>query len=326
MSQTSDKAVTLRIIFAGTPEFAAVALQALLNGPHQIVGVYTQPDRPAGRGRKLTPSPVKVLALEHKIPVYQPSTLKDTLQQATLADLKADVMVVAAYGLMLPEAVLSAPRYGCINIHASLLPRWRGAAPIQHAIFAGDRETGITIMQMDAGLDTGAMLHLCRCPVSTSDTGSSLHDHLAKVGATAITRVLEQLPQYQSMAQPQNNDLTTYATKLNKSDAAINWQRAALQIEHQVRAFNSWPVAYTDLQDIRVRVWMAHALQSVQHAATPGTILASTAQGLDVACGEGVLRLESIQLPGARALSVAQVLNAKQALFQPGAQFNKTHS
>lgn len=324
MSPIPNKTSELRVVFAGTPEFAAVALQALLDSPHQVIGVYTQPDRPAGRGRKLTPSPVKALALEQAIPVFQPSSLKDPAQQEILSDLKADVMVVAAYGLILPEAALNAPRYGCINIHASLLPRWRGAAPIQHAILAGDLETGITIMQMDAGLDTGAMLHVCRCSISANDTGTSLHDRLAVIGGAAVIQVLEQLPQYQSMAQPQNNGLATYAAKLDKSGAAIDWQQTAVQIERQIRAFNAWPVAYTDLQSIRVRIWMARALPDASPpSALPGTILTRTADSLDIACGEGVLRLQTIQFPGARALPVSEVLRAKQALFAPGARFGQ---
>ncbi len=323
MMNTSEKTTELRIIFAGTPEFAAVALQAILKGPHQIVGVYTQPDRPSGRGRKLTSSPVKQLALEYDIPVFQPASLKCSQQQNILVNLNADVMVVAAYGLILPEEILNAPHFGCINIHASLLPRWRGAAPIQHAILAGDDATGITIMQMDVDLDTGNMMYVDQCQIAENDTGSSLHDHLAIMGAEAITKVLGELPKYQHAAQAQDNNLTTYATKLNKSIAVIDWQQSAVQIAQQIKAFNSWPVAHTNLGELRIRVWQASVFQD--HAnepkLIPGTIISSNTDGIDVVCKQGILRLEIIQLPGAKALPVAAVLNSRHALFQPNAIF-----
>ncbi|MDQ1362586.1 MAG: methionyl-tRNA formyltransferase [Pseudomonadota bacterium] len=237
----------LRIIFAGTPEFSVPPLQALIDSPHDVVAVYTQPDRPAGRGRKLTPSPVKELALAHNIPVFQPVNFKAEEDRHALAALKADLMVVVAYGLILPQVILDAPRLGCINIHASLLPRWRGAAPIQRAILAGDTETGITIMQMEAGLDTGPMLHIECCPIAPDDTGSRLHDKLMALGAQALMKSLPGLISGTLRAEKQNDALACYAAKLQKSEALINWQDDAEKIYRQIRAFNAWPVAQTPL-------------------------------------------------------------------------------
>lgn len=311
----------LRIVFAGTPEFAAQALKALLAGPHQIIAVYTQPDRPAGRGRQLSASPVKALALTHNLPVFQPNSLKNGDALAELQDLRPDLMVVAAYGLILPPRALNAPKYGCINIHASLLPRWRGAAPIQHALLAGDKETGITIMQMDAGLDTGAMLFKMPCAITPKDTAQSLHDKLAELGGLAISQVLQDLPAYQGQAQEQDETQANYASKLEKSQAQIHWNNAAEQLERLVRAFNPWPVAFSDLEDMRVRIWEAKALSSAAKAAA-GTILAVGDEGIDVACGTGQLRLKCIQLSGGKALPVTEVLKARRALFQVGACFN----
>jgi len=317
----SSPAAPLRIVFAGTPDFAASSLAALLTSSHQVVGVYTQPDRPAGRGRKLAASPVKQLAEQHDIPVFQPLSLKNHAEQEILKSLNADLMVVVAYGLILPPLVLSIPKLGCINVHASLLPRWRGAAPIQRAVLAGDEESGVTIMQMDAGLDTGDMLLKKSCPINKDDTGSSLHDRLAELGAQCLLETLANLPSLQQQATPQNHDEANYAHKLDKAQAKINWRQSALEIEHLVRAFNSWPVAFSELDEKRVRIWQAKAYDQ-QHNVEPGTIITGSPEGVVIGCGEGVLKLETVQLPGAKALPITAVLNAKQDLFSTGKQFS----
>ncbi len=301
----------LKIIFAGTPEFAATALKALLTRSHQVVAVYTQPDRPAGRGRKLQPSPVKQLALEHDIEVRQPVKLKDPADQEALADLQADLMVVAAYGLLLPQAVLDAPRLGCINIHASLLPRWRGAAPIQRAILAGDEESGITIMQMEAGLDTGPMLHTLKTPILQDDTGGSLHDRLADLGARALLESLGGIAEGSLIAHPQDDELATYAKKLEKGESRVDWTQPAAVIDRQVRAFNPWPVAQCDFQGQVMRIWHSLPLaQAAPDSAEPGQVVEAGKSGIEVATGEGVLRILKLQMPGKRAMSAADFLNA----------------
>lgn len=307
----------LRIVFAGTPEFAATALQAILGAGFDVIGAYCQPDRPAGRGREIKPGPVKQLALDHGIPVYQPLSLREANAQAELAALQPDLMVVAAYGLLLPQAVLDIPRLGCINIHGSLLPRWRGAAPIQRAILAGDQETGITIMQMDKGLDTGAMLYKVATPITATQTASQLHDQLAILGGEAMVAVLSRLLAGNMLVpEPQNDAEATYAAKLSKEEAVIDWQRPARELALQVRAFNAWPVAHTLLAGQNLRVWQAAALPDHSNAA-PGTILRADAEGLAVATGDGVLRLEIIQLPGGKPLPVAALLHARQELLRP---------
>tara|TARA_B100000214_G_scaffold321421_1_gene256962 strand:- start:583 stop:1518 length:936 start_codon:yes stop_codon:yes gene_type:complete len=307
----------VRLVFAGTPDFAATALKALIAAGHTIVGVYSQPDRPAGRGRKLQPSPVKQVALDHEIPVFQPETLKTAEAQKQLADLKPDVMIVAAYGLILPKAVLDIPTHGCLNIHASLLPRWRGAAPIQRAIAAGDAETGITIMQMDEGLDTGAMLLKSLTAIDTSDTGGSLHDRLAELGGKAIIEALELLKKGELTGEPQNDDLACYASKLSKTEGHIDWATDATTIERLVRAFNPWPGTYTDLGDQRIRIHEARALVTDSDA-FPGTVVHRDRDGIDIACGNGTLRITRLQLPGSRAQSVNDLINGGKELLMPG--------
>lgn len=304
---------SLKIIFAGTPSFAATALQALLKSHHHIVAVYTQPDRPKGRGQKLTASPVKELALHYKLPVYQPDTLRN--QQEELRSLNADIMVVAAYGLLLPADVLTIPRLGCINIHASLLPRWRGAAPIQRAILAGDKETGITIMQMEQGLDTGPMLLQAICPIDDNDTTGTLHDKLADLGAKTLLKTLEQEtfhPQIQDAAR------VTYAHKITKQEAQIHWQQSADEIDRQIRAFNPSPVTHTTLDNMTVRIWQAEKSGFTQKSCHPGEILQMNALGIQVATGQGMLRLLKLQLPGGKIVSAADICNAQNHLFTVG--------
>lgn len=310
----------LRIVFAGTPEFAAESLRALLQGQHDVIAVYTQPDRPAGRGRGLKPSAVKELALNHDIPVYQPSNFKDADDIAELAALKPDLMVVAAYGVLLPQVVLDIPRLGCINVHASLLPRWRGAAPIQRAILAGDSLTGITIMQMDAGLDTGDMLYKAECPISPNDTGASLHNRLALLGGDALLSVVDSMRDNEPLsATPQNSADSTYARKLSKEEAKLDWQEPAEMLLRKIRAFNATPVAYAVLGDDTLRIWQAREVEHEVSLAPPGTILDASKDGISVVCGDGhVLQLETLQLPGGKALPAAQLLNARREQFAAG--------
>lgn len=301
----------LKIIFAGTPEFAATALAALLTSSHRMVAVYTQPDRPAGRGKKLQPSPVKRLALSHGIEVRQPVSLKDPGEQTVLAELEADLMVVAAYGLLLPQAVLDAPRLGCVNIHASLLPQWRGAAPIQRAILAGDKECGITIMQMEAGLDSGPMLHVLKTPILLDDTAGSLQDRLAELGARALLESLGGIADGSLPRQRQDDELATYAKKLDKKEASIDWTRTAEEIDRQIRAFNPWPVAQCDFQGAVMRIWRAYPIECVlAENAQPGQVVDATKAGMDVATGAGAIRITELQMPGKRAMSAADFLNA----------------
>lgn len=298
----------MRIIFAGTPDFAASALAALLANNAEVVAVLSQPDRPSGRGMLLTPSPVKQLALQHGIPLMQPLTLKAAEAQQQLAALQSDVMVVAAYGLILPLAVLQMPRYGCLNIHASLLPRWRGAAPIQRAILSGDAETGITIMQMDEGLDTGAMLLKKTCPISMQDTAQTLHDRLAKLGAEAIIEALGKIEQGKLSGLTQDATQATYAAKIIKTEANLDWTQNAAQLERAVRAYNPVPGAYSSLNGTIIKIWQAS--NTVERQGEPGTVLAVDKSGIQVACGRGALKLEVLQRPNGKSLPAAQFLQS----------------
>jgi len=310
----------VRIIFAGTPDFAASSLSALLDTDHEIIAVYTQPDRPAGRGRKLTASPVKQLALDNNIPVYQPASLKDHAEQQILADLNADLMVVVAYGLLLPKAVLDTPKRGCINVHGSLLPRWRGAAPIHRAVLAGDTETGITIMQMDVGLDTGDMLYEVSCPINETDTSGDLHDRLAKLGAGALTDTLTLLEQGAITPQPQDDSQACYAHKLEKQEGLIDWSQTAQHVDRQVRGLFPWPGCFTTLNGDNLRI---HATtpseQTIDPQLPPGTIVNTDNGVILVACGAGTaIAITRLQIPGGKALSSKDVLNSRRSLFADG--------
>ncbi|AXA22596.1 methionyl-tRNA formyltransferase [Pseudomonas putida] len=305
----------MRIVFAGTPEFAAEHLKALLASPYEIVAVYTQPDRPAGRGQKLMPSAVKALALAHDIPVYQPQTLRNADAQAELAALKPDLMVVVAYGLILPQAVLDIPRLGCINSHASLLPRWRGAAPIQRAVEAGDAESGVTVMRMEAGLDTGPMLLKVTTPISADDTGGSLHDRLAQLGPGAVVQAIAGLADGSLQGEVQDDALATYAHKLNKDEARLDWSRPAVELERLIRAFNPWPVCHSTLDGETVKVLGANLSTG---KGEPGEILSASKDGLVVACADGALSLTRLQLPGGKALAFSDLFNSRREKFASG--------
>jgi methionyl-tRNA formyltransferase len=302
-----------RILYAGTPEFAVPALSALIASPHEVVAVYTQPDRPAGRGRRLEPSPVKRRAIDAALPVCQPTSLKTPAEQEALAAWGADLMVVAAHGLILPEAVLDAPRCGCVNIHASLLPRWRGAAPIQRALLAGDDETGISIMRMEAGLDTGPVYRLVPMVIGAEDTAGSLTVRLAELGAEALLDVLPEILAGGAVPAAQEDAAATYARKLTKDEARIDWTQSAAAIERAVRAFDPWPVAQTRLGGEVVRIWSAQVLPATGVAAAePGRVVATGPEGIDVATGAGRLRITELQVPGKRRMSARDFLNARR--------------
>ena len=303
----------LKIIYAGTPDFAVPALQALIDSSHDVVAVYTQPDRPAGRGRKVQFGPVKQLAIDAGIRVEQPLSLKDADAQEILASFNADVMVVAAYGLILPQVVLDMPTYGCVNIHGSLLPRWRGAAPIHRAIQKGDIETGVTIMQMAAGLDTGDMLLKVACPISQQDTGQTIHDRLASDGADALLQVLDLILEAKLVPEVQDESLTTYAHKLNKAEAEIDWTQSAKQIDQIIRAFNPWPVAFTLYNGKPLRLFMSK-VESITTQESVGTIISESPEGICIVTGDGVLSFSRLQLPGKKAMDVRDFLNGRSLL------------
>ena len=307
----------MRIIFAGTPDFAARHLDALLTSEHEIVGVFTQPDRPSGRGNKLTASPVKVLALEHSIPVFQPKSLRPAESQQLVAELNADVMVVVAYGLILPKAVLDLPKLGCINVHGSLLPRWRGAAPIQRALWAGDSLTGITIMQMDIGLDTGDMLNKIECAIEPEDTSATLYNKLAELGPTGMLSTLTQLNSGTAKPEVQDESLVTYAEKLSKEEARLDWTLSAAQLERCIRAFNPWPMSYFVVDEQPIKVWQAVSLDEPTTSA-PGTIISADKNGIKIATADGILNILQLQPAGKKAMSVQDILNSRREWFIEG--------
>ncbi|PMM03508.1 methionyl-tRNA formyltransferase [Vibrio kanaloae] len=312
---------SLRIVFAGTPDFAARHLAALLSSEHEVVAVYTQPDRPAGRGKKLTASPVKNIALENNIPVYQPENFKSDEAKQELAELNADTMVVVAYGLLLPQVVLDTPRLGCINVHGSILPRWRGAAPIQRSIWAGDKETGVTIMQMDIGLDTGDMLSIATLPIEATDTSASMYEKLAGLGPDALVECLADIASSKAVADKQDDELANYAKKLSKEEARINWSDEAAHIERCVRAFNPWPMSHFEAAENSIKVWQSRVAEQTSDKPA-GTILQADKTGIYVATGQGVLVLEQLQVPGKKAMSVKDILNSRASWFEVGTQLS----
>jgi methionyl-tRNA formyltransferase len=298
------------VVYAGTPEFAVPALDALLDSEHEVVAVYTQPDRPAGRGRKLQQSPVKCRALEAGLPVMQPLNFKDTAEVERLADLRADLMVVAAYGLLLPASVLSAPRLGCVNIHASLLPRWRGASPIQQAILAGDEFSGISLMKMDQGLDTGDVILSRSLAIDPEWNSAQLHDALAPLGAELLLEGLEDIESALARAQPQNDSLATYAPRLSKQQAEIDWSKPVDRLLREIRAYNPWPVSYSYLDDDNIRLWSARESDAFA-GDEPGRVAAHTRDGVFVSCADGVIQITELQFAGRKRCSAAQALGAR---------------
>lgn len=310
--------MSLKIVFAGTSEFAVHSLTALVNSEHQIIAVYTQPDRPAGRGLKLTPSPVKKAALDYQLPVYQPASLRDAQAQAELAALQPDLIAVVVYGTLLPRAVLDLPRLGCLNVHPSILPRWRGPTPLQRAIEAGDLETGVTIMLLDEGCDTGDILSQQHSPLYPTDTAQSLSTRLAIMGSELLVRTIDQWEHQQIIATKQDDSQAIYAPKLEKSDGNLDWNLSAAVLERKIRAFNPWPVAFTHWEGQVLRVWQAELIgERVAANIRPGTILALHSNGIDVATGDQVLRLITIQLAGNKAISAQDFINAKRQLLVP---------
>ena len=312
---------SLNIIFAGTPDFAAQHLQAILNSQHNVIAVYTQPDKPAGRGKKLQASPVKQLAEQNNIPVYQPKSLRKEEAQFELKVLNADVMVVVAYGLILPKAVLDAPRLGCLNVHGSILPRWRGAAPIQRSIWAGDAQTGVTIMQMDEGLDTGDMLHKVYCDILPTETSTSLYNKLAELAPSALIDVLDNLENGKFIAEKQDDSQSNYAEKLSKEEAQLDWSLSAMQLERNIRAFNPWPIAYfsTEDKDGNTQTLKVYQAEVLPHQDKPaGTILSADKNGIQIATVDGVLNLLQLQPAGKKPMSAQDLLNGRAEWFTIG--------
>jgi methionyl-tRNA formyltransferase len=313
----------VKIIFAGTPDFAAAHLQALMAcAQHQILAVYTQPDRPAGRGKKLTASPVKQLATDHQIEVFQPLSLKDPEAQQQLADLEADLMIVVAYGLILPQKVLDTPRLGCINVHGSLLPKWRGAAPIQRAIEAGDKQTGICIMQMDAGLDTGPVISTARCIIEATDTSGSVYQKLSALGALTLLVALDKMANGIAIAEQQDDALSTYARKIDKAEALIDWSSPAEVLARKVRAFNPFPATFSHIAGARVKIWGATPIDA-DSGKVAGTIIDASTAGILVQTGIGQLLITEIQLAGKSKMPVSELLKSKAELFAVGQSFDQ---
>jgi methionyl-tRNA formyltransferase len=310
-----DMSQPLRLVFAGTPEFAVPSLQACVASGADVVAVYTQPDRPAGRGRKLAASPVKQAALAAGIAVEQPETLREPTARARLASHAPDLLVVVAYGLILPKAVLALPRLGCWNVHASLLPRWRGAAPIQRAILAGDTETGVDLMQMEAGLDTGPILLEARTPIAPDDTGGSLHDRIAAIGARTLAEALARTLRGEMLAAvAQAGEGVAYAHKIDKAEARLDWNDSAVALARKVRAFDPWPVAEAEIQGERLRIWAAEAVAAAGVDAAPGSVVASHRDAIDIATGDGLLRIRELQREGGRRMPVRDWLNARREI------------
>ena len=309
----------LKIIFAGTPQFAIPTLERLLNSDHHICAVYTQPDRPAGRGQKLAVGPVKEFALKKGLPVYQLASLKDSAVQQPLQKLEADILVNVAYGLLLPQLVLTIPKFGCVNLHPSLLPRWRGAAPIQRAILSGDRVTGVTIIKMDIGLDTGDIYKQITLPISDQETSLSLAAKTATLGAEMMLEVLDAIATQTATTTPQDNQQSAYANKITKEEGRIDWHRSAVELERMVRAFNPWSVAYFSMGDNQVRTWEAKVKPSISNA-EPGTIVYLDRNGIDVATADGILSLCKIQFPGGRPIDANDIVNARPNLFTVGSR------
>lgn len=312
----------LKIVFAGTPDFAAQHLKALLNSSHRVVAVYTQPDRPAGRGKKLQPSPVKQLALEAELPVIQPQSLKQEEAQTELSSIDFDIMVVVAYGLILPKVVLDIPRLGCLNVHGSILPKWRGAAPIQRSIWAGDNETGVTIMQMDVGLDTGDMLLKKYLPIEANDTSASMYDKLAVLGPIGLVETLDNLDSLSPEAQ--DNKFASYASKLEKSEGLLNWQQSAQQLDRNIRAFNPWPGTWCEIEGKNIKVWEA-VIEEETSTLPPGTIVSVDKSGVSIQTGTNILKLIRLQIPGKKQQPFADILNAKPSWFVEGQKPGETH-
>ncbi len=308
-----------KIIFAGTPEFSCTTLQSLLQSEHEVLAVYTQPDRPSGRGRQVSQSPVKDIALIYDLPIEQPLNFRDPADQKILSDYKADFMIVVAYGILLPKVILEAPKFGCLNIHASLLPRFRGAAPIQRALLSGDKKTGVTIMQMDTGLDTGPMLYKEECDIFETDTSQTLHDRLAELGSDALLYTLENYKKLKP--EMQNNSHTTYAHKLTKEEAKIDWQKSAATLALEIRGFNPRPISYTTLDDNVIRIYEANVISKNPINAKIGEIVAVSADGIDVVTGKDILQITQLQLSGGRVLSARELLNGRHDLFQLGQCF-----
>ncbi len=314
--------IPLRVVFAGTPAFAAGHLTELLASQHEVIAIYTQPDRPAGRGKLLTASPVKAVAQEHAIPVFQPVSLRSREEEAALQALKPDVMVVVAYGLLLPRNILDVPALGCINVHASLLPRWRGAAPIHRAIEAGDRETGVTIMRMDEGLDTGAMLKIAKTPITSSHTTGALTDELETLGAQTLISTLDALPALLDQAVDQPEAGITYAHKISKAETIIDWSQSTASITQKIRALNPAPGGFTLLDGQRIKLWEASAVSyHVGTTSAPGTIISLNREGLIVSTGDGLLSITRLQLPNKKPLSIAEIVNGNPEPLSPGNQF-----
>lgn len=307
----------MNIVFAGTPPFAIPCLEKIYGSEHTITAVYTQPDRPAGRGRKMQASAVKMWAESHSLPIFQPTNFKDQNTINELAELAPDIMVVIAYGLILPKAVLDIPRIACINVHASILPQWRGASPIQHSILHGDKLSGVTIMQMDAGMDTGGIYTIATCAINENDTAGDLHDKISSISAKPLLETINKIEHEDLKPTPQDNNLATYAGKISKQDAAIDWSKTSVEIDQQIRAFNPWPIAHTRVGDLVVRIYKASIVLD-KSSANPGTITAIDKKGITIATSKQSVCIESFQFPGGKAVSVANWLNANRGQLQVG--------